>query len=81
MGEVAKANVRGPEDIPTLPEDVHRAIVGWSWDKAGNFTLKFADKKSALELRGRHMKLFTDKIELTGKDGAPIGVMIVDDLK
>ena len=33
------------------------------------------------ELMGRHLKMFTDKNELTGKDGAPIqqqfGVLVV----
>lgn len=33
---------------------------------------KVADKKGSLELLGRHLKLFTDKIEHTGKDGEAI---------
>lgn len=45
--------------------------------------IKFWDKKGSLELLGRHLKLFTDKTELTGKDGkdlvpdAPKGVLVV----
>ncbi len=53
----------GPRDIEDLPEDIRRAIVGWSWDKNGNFTVKMA-KEKALEMLGRHHKLFTDKIEV-----------------
>jgi phage terminase small subunit len=33
---------------------------------------KLADKRAALVDLGRHHKLFTDKAELTGKDGAPL---------
>jgi phage terminase small subunit len=66
------SGIHGPADIAKLPEDVRRAIVGWSWDKAGNFTLKLADKLNALDKLGRHLKLFTDKVEHTGKDGASL---------
>lgn len=33
---------------------------------------KVADKKGSLELLGRHLKLFTDKVEHLGKNGGPI---------
>lgn len=49
-----------PADIANLPEHVRRAIVGWSWDSSGNFVLKLADKKSALELIGRHLAMWRD---------------------
>lgn len=55
--------VRKPDDIAELPEEVRRAIVGWGWDKSGNFTVKMA-KEKALEMLGRHHKLFTDKVEV-----------------
>jgi phage terminase small subunit len=71
-GEITKYQVKQPADIAKLPEDIRRAITGWKWDRMGNFILTFADKKGALELRGRHMKLFSDKVELTGKDGGPL---------
>lgn len=60
------AHVKSPEDIVALPEDVRRAIVGWGYDKLGNFVLKMA-KEKALELLGRHHKSFTDKVEHSGK--------------
>lgn len=50
--------INGPQDIPNLPEDVRRAIVGWGWDKQGNFTLKLSPKTPSLELLGRHLGLF-----------------------
>jgi phage terminase small subunit len=34
--------------------------------------IKLVDGKSCDELLGRHLKLFTDKVELSGKDGTPI---------
>lgn len=38
---------------------------------------KLADKKSPLELLGKHLKLFTDKVEHTGAGGGPIEVIEV----
>ena len=58
-------DVRSPADIKALPENVRRAIVGWSWDKLGNFTIKTA-KEGALQMLGRHHALFKDKVEHSG---------------
>jgi phage terminase small subunit len=39
--------------------------------------VKFYDKVRANELIGKHLKMFTEKVELTGKDGAsPVQVII-----
>lgn len=69
---IAGQSMTGPQDIPNLPEEVRRAIVGWGWDKAGNFTLKLADKNAALTNLGRHLGMFTDKVEHSGPGGGPI---------
>lgn len=58
--------LRGPTDIRALPENVRRVVIGWSWDKSGNFTVKLADKSKALDQLARHLSLYNDKIELTG---------------
>jgi len=67
--------------ITDMPEDVARAIGGMDLAKIGRGPgsepeiikkIKLIDKKGALELLGRHMKMFTDKTEVTGKDGGPI---------
>lgn len=63
---IAGQPMSGPADIANLPEEVRRAIVGWGWDKAGNFTLKLADKNAALTNLGRHLGMFTDKVEHSG---------------
>ncbi len=64
---IAGQPMSGPADIPKLPEEVRRAIVGWGWDKAGSFTLKLADKNAALTNLGRHLGMFTDKVEHSGE--------------
>ena len=64
-------HVKGPEDVKNLPEDVRRAIVGWSWDRQGRFTIKMV-KESALEMLGRHHGIFKDRLEHSGAGGGPI---------
>jgi len=61
-------NVTCPKDIAALPEDIRRAITGWKWDKQGNFIISMI-KQGAVEMLGRHHKLFTDKTELSNPDG------------
>lgn len=38
--------------------------------------IKLADKRGSLELLGRHLKMFTDKVERTGANGGPIDIKI-----
>lgn len=70
--ELVGVEILCPKDILKLPERVRRCIIGWSWDKMGNFTLKLSAKTQQLDLLGRHLKLFTDKIEHTGANGVPL---------
>lgn len=55
--------INSPADIKALPEDQRRAIVGWKYDKLGNFTVDFA-KVPTLTLLGRHLSMWTDKVEV-----------------
>jgi len=43
--------------------------------------IKFIDKKGALDSLARHLGMFTDKVEHTGKDGGPIEMKAVSDLE
>lgn len=51
-------DIKGPRDIAKLPLHIRKAIVGWSWDRNNNFTLKFAPKQATLNLLGQHFNLF-----------------------
>lgn len=46
----------------------------------GSLKLRKHDKMKALELLGRHLGLFVDKVEHTGKDGGPIETRNVGEL-
>jgi phage terminase small subunit len=56
--------IKGPEDIAKLPRHIRKAIVGWNWDKAGNFTLRFAPKPATLQLIGQHLGMFKQEIDV-----------------
>lgn len=74
-------------DIPDLPADVAAAISGMDIavekagaDESGNPVfaqvrkIKLADKKGALDSVARHLGMFNDKMQLTGKDGGAVEV-------
>lgn len=62
------ADVKSPEEIKNLPEEVRRAIVGWTWTKDGRFVIKLA-KERGLEMLARHHSLFNDKLDVNLKSG------------
>lgn len=67
-----------------MPDDVAAALIGVETDeifggrgrkkvKVGyTRKVKLIDKVRALEMLGKHFKLFTDTVEHTGKDGGPM---------
>ena len=65
---------------PGAPEGAMRAIQSIKKktrvDKEGNVTydveVKLWDKPSPLKLMGRHVGLFPDRVEVTGKNGSPL---------
>lgn len=62
------------KDVHDIPEDVAATIVSIeSDDKEGSVRkLRFCDKVRALELLGKHLKMFTDKTEVTDPAGNPV---------
>ena len=54
--------IRSAADIRRLPEKLRRVIVGWGWDRNGNFTVKLADKSKALDQLCHHLGLHNDKL-------------------
>lgn len=64
-------------DSATIDEDTAAAISEVSQGASGTLRIKMHDKKGALELIGRHLGMFKDKVELTTKDGAPITPTII----
>lgn len=61
--------ISGPEQIAKLPKHIRKAIVGWGWDRAGNFTLRFAPKPATLQLIGQHLGMFREQVDITVTDG------------
>ena len=69
-----------PKAITSLDDDTARAISGLDVVSFGNADsgvgqiqkVRFADKLSALEKIGKHLGMFRDRVEVTGKDGEPL---------
>lgn len=59
-----------------MPEDVRRSIAGIDLDGSGGTKIKFWNKPQALELLGKHLAMWTDKTEITGKNGGPVDLII-----
>lgn len=62
-------------DSDTLSDDEAAMVAEVSETKSvagGSLKLKTHDKVKALELLGRHVGMFVDKVEMTGKDGEAI---------
>lgn len=77
--------------ISEMPEEVRRALTGLEVEELFDFKngrrsrtgnlrkIKFAQKTTALELLAKHLGILKDKVELTGKDGAPLSILQVRD--
>ena len=63
-----------------LPEDKQKAISGIKQGKYG-IEISTCDKVRALELLGRHLGMFKDKVEVTGNINNPYENLSTDELK
>ena len=65
--------------VDTKPsEEIDGSMVNEvSISKDGTFKFKLHDKKAALDMIGKHLGMFTDKVELTGANGGPVEVSAV----
>lgn len=78
----------GVLDLKDIPEDVRRAISGLDieeiWDGPRDARtqigvikkIRFWNKVDSGVALGKHLKLFVDRIEASGKDGEPLNVTI-----
>jgi phage terminase small subunit len=75
------------DDIEAQPEPEKRLVnAGINWEEVrrrGNlikkitpgrygYTVELVDNQAALQLIGKHLQLFVDRTEITGKDGGPV---------
>ncbi len=66
----------GP-DMGAIVEDNKSHLIKKFRKDSSGITVEFYDAQAALVHLGRHHKLFTDKTEITGKDGNNITIRIV----
>lgn len=64
-------------DSSEIDDSTAAAISEVSQGKEG-LKVKMHDKKGALVDIGRHLGMFTDKTEITGKDGAPLTAPVIN---
>lgn len=63
-----------------LDDETAAAIAEVSQNATGGVKIKLHDKRAALVDIGRHLGMFKDRVEHTGKDGGPIEMREVSDL-
>lgn len=65
-------------DTDSLPEREKRALVQASElsGKVSKLEVKMADKLGALQMLGKHLKMFTDKTEIGVEDGKPLEIIV-----
>lgn len=63
----------GSVDIAGMIADGKAHLIkGTKWDARGNLTVEFHDAQRALELIGKHLGMFRDRLEVSGPDGEPL---------
>lgn len=62
-----------------IDDETAAAISEISQNTSGGIKLKLHDKRAALVDIGKHLGMFTDKVEHSGKDGGPIQITIASE--
>lgn len=70
-GTLSPLQAVSPKDTGALSDDQRAAIAGIK-QGANGIEIKLHDKIKALELLGRHIGMFNDKLSLSGTDGGPL---------
>ncbi len=70
--EITAANFVRLFDSEELDDDIVGAIAEISQTKDGALKVKLHDKQAALVNIGKHLGMFKERVEHTGKDGGPI---------
>ena len=60
------------KDTANIPKSKLAAISEIKQAKDGSISFKLHDKKGALDSIAKHLGMFAERVELTGKDGGPI---------
>lgn len=62
--------------LAEMPPEVRAALQGVTIAKTGEKMGVFADRRGSLESLGKHLGLFRDKLEVSGKDGEALSITI-----
>ncbi len=54
------------------PDDIARCVTEYGFDKNGDPYVKLADQRGARDRLAKFQKMFVERHEVTGKDGAPL---------
>lgn len=69
------------KDTKDIPPEKLAAISEVKQHKDGSISFKLHDKRGALDSIAKHLGMFTERIEHTGKDGGPITVNFEGELE
>jgi phage terminase small subunit len=75
-GQLIPIHELPPEISATITEVTERVITSEGESTVLERKYKVSDKRAALVDLGKHLKLFTDKTELTGAEGAPLDLTV-----
>lgn len=65
-------------DLSNVPRELGYAIQEYSVDSQGRPRIKLVNKLAATELLGKFRGMGSEKVQLTGKDGAPLTIQALD---